>query len=345
LRERAFMKTVAVRDAVGMVLEHDLTEIIPGQFKGVAFQKGHIVTAEDIPRLLRIGKEHLYVLELGQGVLHENEAARRMAAAAAGPGIRLSEPREGKVEMWATMTGLLKIDVEALQRINEIDSVMFATIHTDHVVQEGRKLGGTRIIPLVIEKRVIETVEAVCRSCMPLISVKPLKPHTVGVVTTGSEVYHGRIQDTFGPVLAEKFTALGSRILRQIVVDDNVDMIADAIRTLIAEGADFIATTGGMSVDPDDVTPQGIRAAGGELVTYGAPVLPGAMFLLARLDGIPVVGLPGCVMYVRTSVFELVVPRLLAGETVTRSDIARLGHGGFCLSCADCRYPDCGFGK
>ncbi len=339
------MKTVAVQDAVGMVLGHDLTEILPGKFKGPAFKKGHVIEENDIPRLLDIGKENVYVLDIAEGMLHENEAARRMAEAAAGPGIALSGPQEGKVELSAAGDGLLAVDAGALERINRLEGIMFATIHGGHVVRSGRKLGGTRIIPLVIPEKDIVHVETICRDRSPLVEIKPLRKHTVGIVTTGSEVYKGRVEDKFGPVLSEKFTALGSCILRQIIVDDDPRMIADAIETLIAEGADFIATTGGMSVDPDDVTPAGITAAGGEVVTYGAPVLPGAMFLLASINGIPVVGLPGCVMYVRTSVFELVVPRILAGEEVTRSDIARLGYGGYCLSCQDCRYPDCGFGK
>ncbi len=339
------MQSIPVTEAIGMVLGHDLTEIRPGEFKGVAFKKGHIITTDDVPRLLDIGKEHIYVLDLDKGTLHENDAAERMATAAAGEGIVLSETTEGKVELTAAHEGLLKINTEALHQINAHEDCMFATIHTNHVVGKGKQLGGTRIIPLVIDVQKIRAVEEICRKNAPVIEVKPLRKHSVGIVTTGSEVYHGRIQDKFGPVLREKFEKLGSRILRQIIVDDKPAMIADAIHTLVKEGADFIATTGGMSVDPDDVTPTGIKTAGGDIVTYGAPVLPGAMFLMAYLGSIPVVGLPGCVMYCRTTIFDLVVPRILAGETINRENIARLGHGGFCLSCEECRYPDCGFGK
>lgn len=339
------MKTVAVADAVGMVLGHDLTEIVPGTFKGVAFKKGHIITEDDIPRLLRIGKEHIYVLDLGPGMLHENEAALRMARSAAGAGIDLSEPAEGKVELRATSTGLLKVDAEALCQVNLLDGIMFTTIHTNQVVQQEQKLGGTRIIPLVIEEERVAEVERICAQAGPLIDVKPLPDHAVGVVTTGSEVFHGRIKDGFGPVLEKKFAHLGSHVLRQIFVDDDVEMIAGAIRELIGEGATLIAATGGMSVDPDDLTPAGIRAAGAEQVIYGAPVLPGAMFLLSSVQGVPIVGLPGCVMHCPATIFDLVVPRILAGETLTREDLARLGHGGYCRGCDECRYPACGFGK
>lgn len=341
------MQIVSIKEAIGMVLGHDITEIIPGRFKGAAFKKGHVVREKDIPRLLDIGKKHVYVIGQGQDedLLHENEAARRMAEAAIGPGVTLSDPHEGKAELIAMETGLLKVNPVALEQINLLERIMFATIHGGRLVSKGQKLGGTRIIPLVIAKEEIETVESICRRFHPVVCVSPLKPHTIGIVTTGSEVYHGRIEDKFGSVLVKKFEALGSHVLRQIIVDDDLQMIAGAIHALIREGADFIATTGGMSVDPDDVTPAGIKAAGGSIVTYGAPVLPGAMFLLADINGIPIVGLPACVMYVRTSIFELMVPRLLANDTITRTDIARLGYGGFCMECGECRYPECAFGK
>jgi molybdenum cofactor synthesis domain-containing protein len=339
------MQIIPVKKAVGMVLGHDITEIVPGQFKGAAFTKGHIVKETDIPRLLNIGKKHIYVMDLAKDMLHENEAAQRMAKAAIGPGISLSDPHEGKVEFIAAESGLLKIDPTALEQINLIEEIMFATIHGGHIVQNGQKLGGTRIIPLAIAARKIETVEAICRTLEPVIAIKPIKTHTVGIVTTGSEVYHGRIEDKFGRVLEKKFAALGSRILRQIIVDDDIGMIANAITALIEEGADFIATTGGMSVDPDDVTPAGIKTAGGSVLTYGAPVLPGAMFLLAKINDIPIVGLPACVMYYRTSIFDLIVPRLLAQDPISKTDIARLGYGGYCMNCQTCRYPQCGFGK
>lgn len=339
------MQIVAVEKAVGMVLGHDITEIVPGQFKGAAFTKGHIVKETDIPRLLNIGKKNIYVMDLAEDMLHENEAAQRMAGAAIGPGIALSEPHEGKVDLIAMDSGLLKVNPTALEQINLLDEIMFATIHGGHIVDSGQKLGGTRIIPLTIAEKQIDAVETICRAFKPVITVTPLKPHTIGIVTTGSEVYHGRIKDKFGPVIEKKFKALGCNVLRQIIVDDDIGMIADAITSLIEEGADFIATTGGMSVDPDDVTPAGIKTAGGSILTYGAPVLPGAMFLLAKINDIPVIGLPACVMYYRTSIFDLIVPRLLAHDPITKTDIARLGYGGYCMSCETCRYPQCGFGK
>ena len=339
------MQIIPVNEAVGMVLGYDITEIIPGQFKGAAFKKGHIINEADIPRLLNIGKKHIYVVNLSDDTLHENEAAQRIAESAIGKGISLTDPNEGKIELISTGRGLLKVNPNALEQMNLLQGIMFATIHGGHIVQNGQKLGGTRIIPLTIAKSQIEAVERICESLYPVIEVKPIIRHKIGIVTTGSEIYHGRIEDKFGPVLKRKFKALGSDTLRQMIVDDDVKMIAGAIRELIEEGADFIAITGGMSVDPDDVTPSGIQAAGGSVFTYGAPDLPGAMFLMAEINGIPIVGLPACVMYVKTSIFELIVPRLLANDTITRVDIARLGHGGYCMGCQECRYPNCGFGK
>lgn len=339
------MKMVPVEKAVGMVLGHDITRIVAGGYKGPAFKKGHIISARDIDPLRNLGKEHIYVLTLEPGQVHENDAALRIASAAAGRGLRLSEPSEGKVDLYAQADGLLKVHVEALNKINAIDEIVFATLHGFQPVTEGLRVAGTRIVPLVTGNAKVAQVEELCRRFHPLIEVKPFACLQVAIVTTGSEIFHGRIQDAFGPVLTEKFTALGSRVMRQVFVSDDAALTSKAIREAIDDGAQMVAVTGGMSVDPDDQTPASIRAGGGQVVTYGAPVLPGAMFMLAYIDEVPVLGLPGCVMYYRASIFDLVVPRLLAGEIVTRADIAAMGHGGLCAGCRDCRFPICGFGK
>ena len=338
------MKQVNVQDAVGTVLAHDLTQIIPGEYKGPKFRKGHEITENDIPVLLSMGKKHLFVLEKDDTDVHENEAAYRIASKAAGENISLSEPSEGKIELRAEVDGLLKIDRKRLYKLVAQDEIMFATIHDNVVVRKGQKLAGTRIIPLFVAEAVMQEAEALL-AAGPIISITPLKNMKVGVVTTGSEVYSGLIEDAFGPVLVKKFGALGSTVVKQLFADDDDDMIADCIRQLIDEGMDIIGITGGMSVDPDDRTPSGIRKAGGEVVSYGAPVLPGAMFMLSYIGDVPVVGLPGCVMYSRTSIFDLIVPRLLAGERVCKEDINKLAMGGLCLNCETCTYPVCGFGK
>jgi hypothetical protein len=338
------MRTVPVEDAVGMILYHDVTEIVSGSFKGCAFKKGHIIKEQDIEHFLRIGKENVYVLKLQEGVLHENEAALRIAQAVAGPGLELTEPSEGRINLLAKEKGLFKVDVEHLDRINALENIVLATVHTDQEVAKDRPVAGTRIIPLVIEEEKIREVETLCAH-EPLIRVLPFQKLEVGMVTTGSEVFKGRIKDEFGPVVRKKFEDLGCSISRQVYVSDDIAMTVSAIENLLEEGAEMIVVTGGMSVDPDDLSPSAIRAAGGQVITYGAPAFPGAMFMLAYIGDVPVVGLPGCVMYYKASIFDLVVPRLVAGDLVSREEITRLGHGGFCAGCAQCRYPVCSFGK
>ena len=338
------MKEIPVEQAVGRVLVHDMTRIAPGEFHGPAFKKGHVVVEEDIEQLLEMGKDNIYVLELDVGQVHEDEAAVRMAEAAAGSQIAFEPPVEGKVRLVAKQPGLLKIDVEALDQINAIEEIVFATLHTDRRVLAGRDVAGTRIIPLFTEEQKVAQVERICREHAPVIDVIPFATWQVGVVTTGNEVYHNRIEDKFGPVIRAKIEDFGSGVLRQVLVPDSMEMTVDAIQTLIAEGADMIVVTGGMSVDPDDRTPASIRAAGGQVVTSGAPTFPGSKFMLAYIGQIPVLGVPGCVMYNKATVFDLVVPRILAGERLAREDITKLGHGGLCLGCSECRFPDCGFG-
>jgi hypothetical protein len=337
------MKRIPVAESVGSILCHDITRIIPGTAKGPVFRKGHTVSAEDIPVLLDVGKEHLYVYEPGPGILHEDEAALRIAAAVAGKNIRLSAPSEGRINFHAECQGLLRIDPDKLAAVNCLGEISLAVLHTLQEVHKGQAVGGTRVIPLIIEEEHIARLESLAAS--PFIDVLPFRSVRVGIVTTGSEIYHGRVQDAFGPVLERKFRDLGGSILGQRCTSDDVDMTSAAIRDFLREGADMVAVTGGMSVDPDDRTPASILQAGAEIVSYGAPTFPGAMFLLAYLDGTPILGLPGCVMYHKASIFDLIVPRLLAGLEVTRRDIAMLGHGGFCPACSECRYPLCPFGK
>ena len=338
------MKVVPVEDAVGMVLCHDMTRIVPDEYKGPAFRKGHVICENDIPDLLKIGKEHIYVLDMPEGKIHEDEAAMRIARAAAGPGLTLSPVCEGRVNMTAE-PGLLEVDVEALYEINSIEEVVLSTMHNHMTFTAPRDVAGTRVVPLIVDEKKVEEVEAICAAYYPVIRVRPLKHKRVGIVTTGSEIYHGRIKDKFGPVLKKKFGVLGSETVGQAFVGDDVDMTRDAILRFVDQGVDMIMVTGGMSVDPDDQTPASIRATGADVVTYGSPTFPGAMFMLAYRGDVPILGLPGCVMYYRASIFDLVVPRLLAGERITRADIISMGHGGFCAGCETCRYPLCSFGK
>lgn len=339
------MKQIRTEDAVGHVLCHDITQIIKDVTKGVAFKKGHVVKAEDIPVLLSIGKEHLYIWEKDENMLHENEAAEILYGICHNEHIKPSEVKEGKIEAIATCDGLFKVDTERLIEINSIDQVMIATRHTNLAVKAGEKLAGTRVIPLLIEKEVMEEVKR-ATGHKPLLQILPFQHKKVGIVTTGSEVYKGRIQDAFGPVIRKKLEPFGAEVLGQRIVDDKIEMITEAIEDFLAQGADMIICTGGMSVDPDDVTPSAIKAVGAEIISYGAPVLPGAMFLLGYYgEDIPVMGLPGCVMYAGATVFDLVLPRIMAGEKLSKKDLVKLGHGGLCTGCKPCVYPHCSFGK
>ena len=337
------MTTIPVAQAVGTVLCHDITRIEPGVQKGPVFRKGHVIREEDIPVLLSVGKENLYVYEPRPGQVHENDAAVRIGNAVIEKNIAFSDIKEGRINFLAAAHGLLRVDVDALARVNACEEIVLATLHTMQEVKKGQAVGGTRIIPLLIEDEKITRLEHSVTG--PVLEVLPFRALRVGMVTTGNEVYSGRIKDAFGPVIRQKFESLGSTVIGQTFSDDSIDMTVAGIRNFIADGADMVVCTGGMSVDPDDRTPAAIRAAGGTVVTYGAPTFPGAMFLLAYINNIPVLGLPGCVMYHRASIFDLVVPRLLAGIPVTREDIVALGHGGFCAGCGECRYPNCAFGK
>lgn len=340
------MKVVPVQNAVGMVLCHDLTRIIPGKEKGVAFKKGHVVKEEDIPILLDIGKEHLYVWDLADGFVHEDEAALRIARAVSGRGLYLTSPKEGKVEFAAEYDGLFKVNTEALYAINSVSDIMLAVLGTNQPVAKNQKTGGTRIIPLVIGEDSLERVEDIGRRNGPVLEVKPFKAgFKIGIVTTGSEVFHGRIKDGFGPVLRQKAERYGCEIMGQIFAADNIEQITSAVFSFIDKGAEAVMLTGGMSVDPDDVTPASIRNTGAEIVTYGVPVLPGAMFMIAYLGDTVLMGLPGCVMFNKTTIFDIVFPLILAGERPSRADLLKYGHGGFCMSCEVCTYPKCGFGK
>lgn len=338
------MKLIRTEDAVGQVLCHDLTQIIKGVSKGPRFRKGHIVAEEDIPVLLSMGKDQLYVWEKDDTVYHENEAAEILCQVSRGENMTPSEVKEGKIELTAACDGLFTVDVERLDAVNEIDQIMIATRHTNTPVKKGDKLLGTRVIPLVIKKEKMELVRKTAGE-KPLCRLLPYRMKKAGIVTTGNEVFYGRIQDTFTPVVKNKLEQYGIQAEDHLTVGDEKEKITAAIRELKARGCELIIATGGMSVDPDDQTPGAIKESGAEVVTYGAPVLPGAMFCLSYFsDGTPVMGLPGCVMYAKTTIFDLVLPRIAAGVRISRKDITRLGNGGLCLGCEDCRWPDCGFG-
>lgn len=339
------MKLIKTEDAVGQVLCHDMTQIIPGKKKDAAFRKGHIVIEEDIPVLLSMGKDNLYVWEKKEGILHENEAAQVLYKICKNDYMEGSEVKEGKIEISACVDGVFKVDTERLNKVNSLGEMMIATRHGNFPVKKGDKLAGTRIIPLVIEEEKMREAEKAAGE-EPLLKLLPFKKKKAFIITTGNEVFYGRIKDAFGPVIRKKLSEYHVEVLGQKIINDNSELITNAINESIAYGADMIICTGGMSVDPDDTTPTAIKNTGAKLISYGAPVLPGAMFLLAYAPGnIPIMGLPGCVMYNKRTIFDLILPRIIADDKVTERDLAVLGEGGLCLGCSTCTFPNCGFGK
>jgi len=339
------MKKIRVENAVGTVLVHDMTRIIRGKFKGVGFQKGHIVQKKDIPELLKIGKQYLYVLDLEKDQLHEDDAATRIARAISDQNLEFSEPREGKINISTKYAGLLKINVDTLLQVNKMESIIVATLKNNFPCKKGEIIAATRIIPLTIPTKNIEVLEALAKKRKTILSVKPYKSFKVGAVITGSEVFNGLITDDFGPSVGKKIIDAGCTLIKKIIVPDDVTAISNAIQGLKNIGSELIITTGGLSVDPDDVTRQGVIRTGADVTFYGSPVLPGAMLMISMLAHIPVISLPACVFYYKQTVFDLIFPRVLAGETISEDDIAAMGHGGLCMNCKVCHYPVCSFGR
>ncbi len=336
---------VRVEDAIGMTLAHDITKVVPGGFKGPAFQRGHTIRTEDIAEFLRIGKEHVFIMDLDDGQVHEEEAAFRIARAVTGPGLVQSNPKEGRVNLTAAFAGLLKINVAALDAINSLGEIIVATMHTNTVCKEGARVASMRIIPLYIQEEKLAGMKRITRDSQPVISVLPMKLNRIGVIATGNEVFKGRIQDEFSGVMRRKIEALGCRVHEHTLVPDDTDLIAQTILALQAKGCEVILCCSGMSVDPDDVTPEGIRKSGAEVRFYGLPVVSGAMLLYAKLGDTHILGVPACAMHAPNTAFDKLFPIILTGEEPSFQETRKLGHGGLCLKCEKCAYPVCPFCK
>ena len=356
LHKNIIMKLIKTVDAEGAVLCHDITQIIKGVTKDAVFRKGHVVTKEDIPVLLSVGKDQLYVWEKEEGMLHENDGAEILCAMCKGEHMERSQAKEGKIELTAACDGLLKVDNKGLKTVNGFGQMMIATRHGNFAVKKGDKLAGTRIIPLVIEEEKMTKAKEAAMAATgnkPILNLLPFKHKKVGIVTTGNEVFYGRIKDTFTPVIEGKLAEFDTEIIDHVTWNDDDTKVTASILDMIHNGADIVVCTGGMSVDPDDKTPLAIKNTGADIVSYGAPVLPGAMFMLAYYQvtegddprTVAIMGLPGCVMYAKRTIFDLVLPRVMADDKVTAEELAALGPGGLCLNCPVCTFPNCGFGK
>ena len=339
------MKLVKTTDAVGLILPHDITQIIPGEFKGPVFKKGHVISQDDIPILLSVGKDYIYVLENDENTLHEDDAAEILANLCGHENMSKSEPSEGKIELFAEIDGLFLVDEHKLNIVNSFGEMMIATRSSGFIVHKGEKLAGTRIIPLTIEKSKMDKLLEVVGNG-PIFKLLPLKKLKYGLITTGNEVFYGRIKDAFTPILTSKLAEFGCENVEHVILNDDHEKITSAINDMLLKGVDMVLCTGGMSVDPDDRTPLAIKNAGVDIISYGSPVLPGAMFLVSySKDNRPVLGLPGCIMYAKRTIFDLMLPYLLAGYPISKELMSSLGNGGLCLNCKECHFPNCGFGK
>ncbi|MBR9986006.1 MAG: molybdopterin-binding protein, partial [Desulfosarcina sp.] len=239
------LKKIKVEDAVGTRLAHDITEIRPGEFKGPAFRQGHEVCNADICHLQKLGKNHLYLIDLADDEIHENQAAAMLAEGLAGEGIRWEDdPREGKIGLHAAMDGLLSVDAAALAAFNMVDEVMCATLHSHTLVNQGQLVAATRAIPLVMKRAPVERAAAIAAQNGGVVRVKALKKARAGLVVTGSEVYHGLIEDKFAPILSSKIKDLGSEVAGISFVPDDEHLITAAIRSHIDSGCDLLLLSG-----------------------------------------------------------------------------------------------------
>lgn len=337
------MKKVKVQDAIGMTLCHDITAMVDG-FKGAAFKRGHVITQEDIPKLLNIGKQHVFIWEENAGEIHEEDAARRLNQMTTVNGAHYGSISEGKVQMFADQDGMFRVDKALLAAVNRIGDITITTLPDHYPVKAGDHLASMRIVPLVTEERQIAEAEALCAD-KQLYDLRPFKPLKVGIIITGSEIYHGRIKDKFERVARAKLAHYPAEILGVHVCDDELDMIVGAGRALLAEGAELLIFSGGMSVDPDDLTPSAIREMGAEIISYGVPSQPGNMTLVAYLDQAALLGVPGAAISRPTTIFDVLLPQIFCGDPLTKDDLIRLGEGGLCQMCDNCHFPNCTFGR
>ena len=337
------MKKIKVEDAVGMTLCHDITAMRDG-FKGAAFKRGHVIREEDIEPLLDLGKRTIFVWEENAGEIHEEDAALRMAAMAPAEGAHYTAPSEGKVLLMADIRGMFRVNTRLLEKINAIGDITISTLPDHYPAEPGARLASMRIVPLVTKEEQIIRAEQLCRR-EKLLDLRPYQHRKAGVIITGSEIYTGRIQDKFEPVVRQKLARYPSEILGVAICDDDLNMITEKARTFLEQGADFLIFTGGMSVDPDDLTPTAIRQLGADIITHGVPSQPGNMTLVAYLGDVAILGVPGAAISLPTTIFDVLLPQIFAGDKLTKKDLIRLGDGGLCQTCRVCHYPNCTFGR
>lgn len=339
------MKKVKSEEAVGLTLCHDVTGI-RADFKGPVFRRGHVIQPEDVETLLDLGKRHVFIWEDQAGEIHEEDAARRLAALAQVENGTFSGPSEGKMVLTAQCSGQFRVNLSLLQQINSIGDITICTLPDHYPVQPGAKLASMRIVPLVTKEDNIRRAEHLCaESATPLLELVPYQKKKVGIIITGSEIYTGRIQDLFQPVIRKKVAPYGAEVLGCTFCDDDLSMLENAIQEYLDHGAELIVMTGGMSVDPDDITPTAIRRSGAEVISHGVPSQPGNMLLVAYHGDTAIVGVPGAAAKAPTTTFDVLLPQIMTGRKLTKNDLVRLADGGFCQSCGICHWPNCSYGR
>ena len=326
------MKKINVRNAEGYELCHDITQILPGEFKGAKFLRGHIIRKEDIEVLISLGKENIFVMEeedKEKNLIHENDAAMFIVEKLNldKEFFEISDIREGKINITAKKDGILKIDINTLNKINKIGEIILVTKYNNSYIKKGENVAATRVIPLLIEKFQLDEMEKLVKDKNVLTFKKIDKNKKLALITTGNEVYNGIIKDKSKEALLKKYRKYELNDMEQVFSPDDKDKIKKYIKMFENE-KDIIMCTGGMSIDPDDVTPSAIRESNWEIVTYGTPVLPGAMFMLAYKGEKVLIGLPGGVVFSEKTVFDVLLPRILANDRITKQEIIEMGHGG-----------------
>jgi hypothetical protein len=325
------MKLVKTTEAAGKILCHDLTRIVPGEVKETRFRKGRVIREEDIPVLLDMGKEELYIWEAQPGMVHEEDGAVFLRDLAAGENIRAEAPREGKVELFAGKRGLFKINRKKLLSLNSLGGLAVITRRGDRSVEEGDKLAALKIIPLLIEEAKLNEAAAICGG-EKILSVRPYALKKAGLIATGSELYHKRIPDRGSGIIAGKIERCGGEAGMKAVLDDDPGKITAEILRMIDRGMDLVICTGGMSVDPGDKTPLAIKNSGARIVSYGVPLMPGTLLLLSYFEKegrqIPVIGAPACVFHDKITALDFLLPRIMAGDIISGEELALLGEGG-----------------
>lgn len=337
------MIKIAVENAVGMTLCHDVTVIKDG-YKGPLYKRGHVIAPADIPQLLNIGKHHIFVWEENAGEIHEEDCALRFAAMAPVPHSHYIGPSEGKVTLISDTDGLFCVDTVLLKALNSIQDITITALPNHYPIKKGSRIASMRIIPLVTKEANIVAAETLCRG-NNLFRILPYQLMKVGIIITGSEVYNGLIKDKFESIARDRLASYPCEILGATICSDDSKMITDAANEFLESGVDLLIFHGGMSVDPDDLTPTTIRSLGADIITYGVPAQPGNMSLIAYLGNTTILGVPSSAISNRTSMFDVVLPQVFSGKRFTKDELLNLGNGSLCQQCETCHFPNCTFGK